>query len=78
MGRHRARHRRPLPRSVRDTIRWGAVAVVVAMAFLAWSGTPWSTVAVVGGLLLALAVASYAALRLSGMTLRNIDRDEAP
>lgn len=75
MGRHGAKHRRPLPRAVRETLAWSVVACLLAMVFLAWSGTEWSTVALVGGLLLALAVASYGALRLSGMTLRNIDRD---
>lgn len=75
MGRHGAKHRRPLPRAVRETLVWSVVACLLAMGFLAWSGVPWPTVALVGGLLLALAVASYGALRLSGMALRNIDRD---
>lgn len=70
------RHKAPLPEPVRETLVWGPVACLLVPFALVWSGIGWGTALAVGGLLALLAVLCWGALMASGMSLRNLHRQD--
>jgi hypothetical protein len=63
-----------MPEPVRETLIWYPVAVALVPLALVWSGSGWGKALAVGGLLALLGALCWVALRLSGVSLRNLDR----
>ena len=60
-----------MPEPVRETLIWGPFALALVPFALVWSGAGVGVALAVGGLLTLLGLLCWAAMSLSGVTLRS-------